>query len=820
MSSGWRDVIAGWGAAAALVALIARALAQRDAVKTPVVVTMLNAWWATALGVAACGFAIWPWVGHGVPAFAHDWKWPLLSAQLDAWPSILRSLWLPWGAGAPAVQEVAQYPIVLFAWIAGKVLSPAWSLYLMLALLFVICATGAARCGRAFGLERSWQALLAFLYPLAPAATNRLSAGHLPWLVGYALVPWMIALAVQRAPSWSRAGRLGVLWGFAAAQVQFLLIAPVALLAAGRRTWRWDIALAAAIACGMQAPMIAALLCGHPATAFAPAHANIDWQLAQSSRATIALAGAADPAGYFQSFEPSAELLLAPLIALAFFGAFVTARAVPLAILWIGSALWVAGMRGPLAPMFSNAFSHVLALSAFREFSHVAVLVMLPILVLAAFGARALGGKRIAAGLAVFAVACVPAAWPGLTASAARLDAPVRVEYSFIVPAIANLPGNGAVLWMPSVQPMRMAQTRGGADSLAFPIGDHPPFVEYRPSVPLIVATRALANGDRAACGLLANLGIQAVVMRANTETVPSLRGAASAAQEAVTRAQYAAQRVPAPVRSGLKSLAVLGEVYAYSVPCYRGTLTWAQASVVRGDWTTLHALARGGASDEITLPPAPPPGVVATAPPRSTYQTDDITRDWVPLSQADAYADRFAGAFDDVAITARPDAPLDGAAMLASGGNGPYAWMSAAKLRGLLRRGPVAVWQVGQTGGVDTRDATLDTLATASGHRAISYALFKRNASLQYSGPAPPQGSLVVLHQHSSGGWQALVDGNALASYPADGFAQGWIVDRPGTLTVRYAAPPISLLWGIVAAAIAAAIAMAFARPKPETTA
>ena len=62
--------------------------------------------------------------------------------------------------------------------------------------------------------------------------------------------------------------------------------------------------------------------------------------------------------------------------------------------------------------------------------------------------------------------------------------------------------------------------------------------------------------------------------------------------------------------------------------------------------------------------------------------------------------------------------------------------------------------------------------------------------------------------------------DGFPLESYPADGFAQGWVVDRPGTLVVRYGAPPIWLLWSIVGCALAAALAMTFAGQKNEKTA
>jgi len=91
------------------------------------------------------------------------------------------------------------------------------------------------------------------------------------------------------------------------------------------------------------------------------------------------------------------------------------------------------------------------------------------------------------------------------------------------------------------------------------------------------------------------------------------------------------------------------------------------------------------------------------------------------------------------------------------------------------------------------------------------SHSLDEDARALGFDGQAPPQGSLIVLHQHSSGGWRAFVDDVPLATYPADGFAVGWHVDHPGTLSIRYDSPPMWLLWSIVACAFAAAAAMAW---------
>jgi hypothetical protein len=165
--------------------------------------------------------------------------------------------------------------------------------------------------------------------------------------------------------------------------------------------------------------------------------------------------------------------------------------------------------------------------------------------------------------------------------------------------------------------------------------------------------------------------------------------------------------------------------------------------------------------------------------------------------------------------ITSLPDAPLVGPNSLVSGGGSVYEWLPTVRVRELLRRGPVAVWESGLPGTPASQSDAASALPHTRAADAFASGLNNRSTHLNYVGPSPPQGSLVVLHQHSSGGWQAIVDGVPLASYPADGFAQGWIVDRAGTLAVRYAAPPIALLWSIVFCALVAAIAMVFIRPK-----
>ncbi len=182
---------------------------------------------------------------------------------------------------------------MLAAWLLGHAFSPATAMDITLIAILAGAGIACARLAAAMQLSPGWQYLAAAAYPLMPSVFNRLASGHLNWLLAYALVPAGASIALQWPASWRRAGAIGLLWGIAACQIQFLLFFGIALLVAGRRILCWDLAVAAVLAGALQAPMLVALFVSHPLVAFASAHANAAWQLQQSGAPVLALAGAA-----------------------------------------------------------------------------------------------------------------------------------------------------------------------------------------------------------------------------------------------------------------------------------------------------------------------------------------------------------------------------------------------------------------------------------------------------------------------------------------------------------------------------------------------
>lgn len=792
----YRDIIAGISIVLLAAAVVAMPRSDvGDSSAGGVSVRVGPALVVCALGTLA---SLRGWFVGGTPAFAHDWKWPLVASQMHAWPSILHSAWLSWGSGAPAVQELASYPIVMTASALGTFLSPAVTLYVVLTLLGIAGGLGAARVAAAAGLDMTWQILFAAAFPLLPPAFDRLCAGHFNWLLGYALFPHFAATLLTYRPSPMRAGALGVFWGLAASQVEFLTFFAVALAVAGRRAVRWDAIGAAALACGIQAPMIAALFASHPSAAFESAHTNLAWQLAQSSGVLIGLAGGADPVHYFELAEPLAAFFLAPLVLAAAYGALSAPQFRGLAVLWLVASAWAAGLHGPFASIAGPLFQNVSAAAILREFSHAEVVVALPLLLFAAIGVRALLPGRAGVAAVVFAALLAPGVAPMLEGKLATIDAPMRVpaSYESVSAFLASLPGDGQILWLPEIQPLAFAHSRGGADSLAFPAGRHNPYLEYRPTVEIVAALRALDWGRSQACGLLGDLGVQAVVVRPSVTSNVTWPNFSQTPARATLRAD------------GLSEALRTDDVSVYAVPCYRGIVTWGTPATLRGDWYDLANLSAAGATDEVTLPPSPPAYAAAHLgqAPRTSYSSLDPSDGWVPLSALDDYLPWFGYAFGDVVLTLDASADDVSGYLLAAIPGSHFRWQSADAIEQRLRSGPVAIWEV----------AKPTNQMGAPGIPGPSKPLRLRVDSNSYSGPAPDASSLVVLHQRNYGAWRAVADGQVLRPLPADGFAVGWIVGpNARNLSIYYAAPPMWILWTVAVASLLVGSALAVGQPR-----
>jgi len=741
---------------------------------------------ATALfGAAGAIFGVLGWI-HGPPGFAHDWKWPLDAVQSHSQLATLGSLWLPWGSGAPAVQALGAYPIAILGWALGYVLPSNLALLALLGFIGACAGFGTGLLAAQIGLAKPYQAVSALAIVAMPVWFNRLNAGHLQWLLGYAIFPGMLALVIGSSPTRRVAGGLGALWGIAGGQAQFLLFFPLAALPFVRRA-RAQIAagIGLALMIGLQTPAIVAMVYGAHLNAFAQQRTNLAWQSAQSDPLALALVSGADAAHYFAHWQTGLTYALAfGVFALVAVGALRNALTRTLAGVWLLSAIWSSGLDGPLRFPIAWLFTHVPDAIALREFTH-AQAVTAPILAtLATLGAATIARAANTPGWAGPAIALafmLPLTSASFSGAITHTTPSVAFspDREAIVEDVRALPGSGQIMWWPGLAPVSVDGSRGGVDSDAFVTGRHAPYVEYRPTSALAQAIVALNTGDRAACGLLADLGVQAIIVRDGT-TVPPDAAFASLAPPS--------EQVLA--RAGLREIASQGRYHLYAVPCYRGRFTTAAEATLAGDWSSIVPMARRlGATDEITIEPPPPAGCNATAFDAATYESTDISNAWVPLSALDQLFLNYDNAFDNVLVTRDVTRRLSIWA-LAAPANTPYAWASPAQMNRWLSGG-LAVWKV-----ASCPDRTRANPEKST--RANTVAISKPFANGTFVLQRP---SLVVAHYGRDAGWSLIANGEpAPRSVLADGFASGWVLP-PGRwrLALVLSGPPIDLLWATV---------------------
>ncbi|GAC1518723.1 MAG: hypothetical protein NVS2B3_14880 [Vulcanimicrobiaceae bacterium] len=363
-------------------------------------------------------------------------------------------------------------------------------------------------------------------------------AGHLMHLYFAAVLPAAIALTVyrlnERAPWKRRRYDVALVLIIASTghlpTTMVLMISVVSTLMASEGRYRAALGIASA-ALVFHLPTATAI---HlvPGGIYFVKQAVTEWELAQSAPPASLLHFGGYLARYSDTLSPRwASTACGLVVALMPFGATkVSRRAATVIIIAAIAALLTMGLYGPLAPLLSDAFVRIPALSLFRELYDIVPVFGFGAVVAAAAGTARLASAAPRARLAIAAVsatACVLATVPTL-AGFERNSVPM-VDASVAARVVAALPGSGRVLWLPGIYPMGTATGDGeGYDPRMVRHGAHDAIAAYQPEGAVARAYDLLATDPPRARAWLQNLGcdwiaIDTAARLAETTSPPTL---------------------------------------------------------------------------------------------------------------------------------------------------------------------------------------------------------------------------------------------------------------------------------------------------------
>lgn len=384
--------------------------------------------------------------GSGVPAFQHDWAWPVARAQCVPLATAGFEPWHNVGLGIPAV-----YPeSYIYHAVAGSsclAFGPHAGLVLLLFSALLLCGFGYRRLYYAITAREGLPSYEAIAFTISvvcianPIVLNKLQAGHVKFLLAYAVLPW-IAVAGLNTRSRHAPFSLGILLGVAALDPQFLaygfVVALVFSLFSSERNWLHVLGAFAVAALINLQQIIPALTPAGTASlnVLAPV---LFWQRSQSGHIADALRLTGYIGGYASRTLPGWVLSLywaLPFCALAL--PFIRFRRQFLLI--AGSAAVaiciMAGWNTVLAPLWTFLFSHCAWLAVFRELYNNVAIVMVAYAAGLSIGLTAL---RAHSRPAVYALCCCLIAISLVAGSQAARGIPLYVPTTAETRAIRTL---------------------------------------------------------------------------------------------------------------------------------------------------------------------------------------------------------------------------------------------------------------------------------------------------------------------------------------------------------------------------------------------
>ncbi len=355
----------------------------------------------------------------GIPAFQHDWLWPVDGRQMYGYATQGLFAWERAGGGSFQVYPVPWWPPLMAAGFCA--LGPHVGLVLFLVFWIGLGSLGIARMSRTFGLGSIARAVTVAVFLGNPVVLNELQAGHIYFIISYNLLPWVYVSARNRTTA---AGSIvtGVLLGLASAQHQFFVMGGLVALAGTdlrERTACRRLALALLVAAVVSSPSwIDGAVAGVKSLDVdAPV---IKWEVFQSTSISESFRMLGYTSGYdARMVSPLVKALLWAIPAFAALGVVLSGRNVKtwwMAFIALAGVVATSGLRGPASAVFSFAFAHVSASGFFRELYNASALTAVGASLLSGCAVRGVGKLRHGAILAatIFATtlaATLPVAW-------------------------------------------------------------------------------------------------------------------------------------------------------------------------------------------------------------------------------------------------------------------------------------------------------------------------------------------------------------------------------------------------------------------------
>lgn len=344
-----------------------------------------NALWVAGI-IAIAAIVLLPlMLSGGVPAFQHDWVWPSAASQCVPLAIAGFEPWHDSGLGIPAV-----YPesFIYHSLAGGSCIAfgPRAGLVVLLLAALVCCGFGyralcrAVAAGERIAFSGAVSFAIAATAIANPIVLNKLQAGHLKFILAYAILPW-IAVAALRTAVLGSVWVLGALLGIAAMDPQFLAFGPIVAI-----VWWWyggarrpEVVLGAiAVAFAINLQQIVPAMWPSSPQSLGALSPVLFWQRSQSGYPADAVRLLGYIGGYASHSLPlwaKDAYWLLPGCAVLLPLARPRARYLILGLLAVAGILAMSAWNTPLAPVWSFVFSHVRSTALFRESYNTAALV-------------------------------------------------------------------------------------------------------------------------------------------------------------------------------------------------------------------------------------------------------------------------------------------------------------------------------------------------------------------------------------------------------------------------------------------------------------